>query len=95
MHLAYVTLHVGAGTFQPVRVDNIAEHKMHSEIYEVPEATRALIAEAHVSGRKVLSVGTTSMRALESARAAANWRPAAAKPTSSSPRYRFRVVIAC
>lgn len=93
VRLAYVTLHVGAGTFQPVRVDNIAEHKMHSEIYEVPETTRALIAEAHAAGRKVLSVGTTSMRALESA-ARGGELTAGRSETDIfiTPGYRFRVV---
>lgn len=67
VRLCNVTLHVGAGTFQPVRVDNIAEHKMHSEIYDIPQSTVEAIAEAHKVGRKVLAVGTTSMRALESA----------------------------
>ncbi len=65
--LAYVTLHVGAGTFQPVRVDNIAEHKMHSERYEISQATVDVIGAAHAAGRRVVAVGTTSMRALESA----------------------------
>jgi S-adenosylmethionine:tRNA ribosyltransferase-isomerase len=67
VHMAEVTLHVGAGTFQPVRVDNIAEHKMHSEWYEVPPAVVAAIEAAKARGNKVWAVGTTSMRALESA----------------------------
>ncbi|NDV14284.1 tRNA preQ1(34) S-adenosylmethionine ribosyltransferase-isomerase QueA [Crenobacter caeni] len=67
VRLAYVTLHVGAGTFQPVRVDNIAEHKMHSERYEISQATVDVIDAAHAAGRRVVAVGTTSMRALESA----------------------------
>ncbi len=65
--IAYVTLHVGAGTFQPMRVDNIAEHKMHSERYSVPEETVALIQATRAQGNKVTAIGTTSMRALESA----------------------------
>lgn len=64
---ATVTLHVGAGTFQPVRVENLSEHKMHSERYTVPEKTVALINRARSEGRKVMAVGTTSLRALESA----------------------------
>ena len=64
---AYVTLHVGAGTFQPVRADNIAEHKMHSELYSVPEQTVALIKATQLRGCKVTAVGTTALRALESA----------------------------
>ena len=65
--IAYVTLHVGAGTFQPVRVDNIEEHKMHSEIYHIPQATVDMIAEARLNGKKVTAIGTTALRALESA----------------------------
>ncbi len=65
--IAYLTLHVGAGTFQPVRVDNIAEHKMHSEYYEIPEETADLIKATKASNHKVIAVGTTVLRALESA----------------------------
>lgn len=65
--LAYVTLHVGAGTFQPVRVENLAEHKMHSEWYTMPEETVVAVRAAKAAGRRVVAVGTTSMRALESA----------------------------
>ena len=64
--IAYVTLHVGAGTFQPVRADNILEHKMHSELYSVPENTVAMIRAAQQRGGKVTAVGTTALRALES-----------------------------
>ncbi len=65
--IAYVTLHVGAGTFQPVRTDSILEHKMHSELYSVPEKTVAMIQAAQQNGRKITAVGTTALRALESA----------------------------
>ncbi len=64
--IAHVTLHVGAGTFQPVRVENILDHKMHSEHYLVPEATEDAIRNAKEKGRKVIAVGTTALRALES-----------------------------
>jgi S-adenosylmethionine:tRNA ribosyltransferase-isomerase len=64
---AFLTLHVGAGTFQPVRVTNIAEHIMHSEWYEVPEATAQKLEAARARGSNIIAVGTTSMRALESA----------------------------
>lgn len=64
---ATVTLHVGAGTFQPVRVENLDEHVMHHEWYHLPEATVAAIAACHARGGKVVAVGTTSLRALESA----------------------------
>ena len=67
IELAWLTLHVGAGTFQPVRVSNLAEHKMHSERYDIPPATVEAIARARAAGRAVIAVGTTSLRALESA----------------------------
>ena len=69
VNIAYVTLHVGAGTFQPVRVDNIAEHKMHSEIYHITAETVAAIQTTKLAGGRVIAVGTTSLRALESAAA--------------------------
>ena len=65
--LAYVTLHVGAGTFRPVRDDDIAKHVMHSERYVVSDATVAAIAAAKSRGGRVIAVGTTSLRTLESA----------------------------
>lgn len=65
--IAYITLHVGAGTFQPVRVENINEHKMHGEIYVIPEETAAAIRETKKRGGKVIAIGTTVLRALESA----------------------------
>ena len=64
---AEVTLHVGAGTFQPVRTENLAEHKMHSEWFEVPEATAEAIQRTRAAGGRIVSVGTTTLRALESA----------------------------
>ena len=69
INIAFVTLHVGAGTFQPVRVDNIEDHKMHSEIYHIPAETAALIAATKMAGKSVVAVGTTSLRSLESAAA--------------------------
>jgi len=63
---ASVTLHVGAGTFQPVKTENIAEHTMHREWYEVPEATQQAIAACQARGGKVVAVGTTTVRTLES-----------------------------
>jgi len=68
---AEVTLHVGAGTFQPVRTENLAEHQMHSEWFEVPQATVDAIRETKARGGRVVSVGTTTLRALESAAAGA------------------------
>jgi len=64
---AYVTLHVGAGTFQPVRVSNLAEHRMHREHYWIPQATADAIAATRERGGRVIAVGTTSLRALEGA----------------------------
>jgi S-adenosylmethionine:tRNA ribosyltransferase-isomerase len=63
---AHVTLHVGAGTFQPVKTENLAEHQMHSEWYEVPVATQQAIADCRARGGRLIAVGTTSVRALES-----------------------------
>lgn len=64
---AYVTLHVGLGTFRPVKEDNILDHKMHVEHFTVPEETAAKIAECRARGGRVIAVGTTSCRTLESA----------------------------
>ena len=64
--IAYVTLHVGLGTFRPVKVEDVTKHKMHSEHYEVPEETARIIKETKESGKRVISVGTTSCRTLES-----------------------------
>ncbi|WP_213958302.1 tRNA preQ1(34) S-adenosylmethionine ribosyltransferase-isomerase QueA [Variovorax sp. dw_954] len=63
---ANVTLHVGAGTFQPVKVENIAEHQMHAERYEVPAATQQAIDDCKARGGRVVAVGTTTVRTLES-----------------------------
>ena len=65
--LGFVTLHVGLGTFRPVQTENIEEHEMHEEFYTVPEETAALIRETKLAGRRVIAVGTTSIRTLESA----------------------------
>lgn len=64
--IAHVTLHVGLGTFRPVKVDNILEHHMHSEFYMVDEENAKIINDAKASGNRVISVGTTSCRTLES-----------------------------
>jgi S-adenosylmethionine:tRNA ribosyltransferase-isomerase len=63
---AHITLHVGAGTFQPVRTDNISEHSMHSEWYQVPAETEQAIAQTRQRGGRVVAVGTTTVRTLES-----------------------------
>ena len=66
VHMAEVTLHVGAGTFQPVKTENLAEHRMHSEWYEVPAATQQAIADCRARGGRVVAAGTTTVRTLES-----------------------------
>ena len=92
--LAYVTLHVGAGTFQPVDVDDLSRHRMHAERYAVPEATAAAVAATGARGGRVLAVGTTTLRALESAATAAGRVAAGQRETALfvTPGYRFRVV---
>ncbi|MCW8929007.1 MAG: tRNA preQ1(34) S-adenosylmethionine ribosyltransferase-isomerase QueA [Gammaproteobacteria bacterium] len=67
VNTAWVTLHVGAGTFQPVRVENILDHKMHSEYVDVSAETVDIIKQTHAQGGRVIAVGTTAMRSLESA----------------------------
>ncbi|MDR2626120.1 MAG: tRNA preQ1(34) S-adenosylmethionine ribosyltransferase-isomerase QueA [Zoogloeaceae bacterium] len=64
---AYLTLHVGAGTYQPVRVARIREHRMHKECFVLPEETAAAIRQTRAAGGRVVAVGTTALRALESA----------------------------
>jgi S-adenosylmethionine:tRNA ribosyltransferase-isomerase len=66
VHTASVTLHVGAGTFQPVKTENLAEHRMHSEWYNIPPETVQAIADCRARGGRVVAVGTTSVRTLES-----------------------------
>ena len=83
--ISRVTLHVGAGTFQPVRAENIEDHRMHRERYEVPPATTAAI-----QGRRVLAVGTTSLRALESA--ALRGEAAGETELFVYPGFKFKVV---
>ena len=68
VHVAFITLHVGLGTFRPVSVDNIDEHEMHSEYYQMPEDTAELLNKVKADGKKIISVGTTSTRTLETIR---------------------------
>jgi len=97
VQMAHVTLHVGAGTFQPVRVQRLADHRMHSEWYDVPLATANAVNEAKGERRRVVAVGTTSLRALESAARAAGGdfevQPGS-RDTSLfiTPGYTFRIV---
>lgn len=98
IEFAHVTLHVGAGTFQPVRVDNIHEHKMHSEYAEVPQEVVDAIARTRARGGRVVAIGTTSVRSLESAAQAS--LPNSLQPFAGEtdififPGYEFQVVDA-
>ena len=93
VEVASVTLHVGAGTFQPVRVDDVSKHVMHSEWYSVPEASVEAIARARARKGRVIAVGTTALRALESAAAAGELRSGSAETRLFIvPGYRFKVV---
>ena len=93
VQIAYVTLHVGAGTFQPVRVDNIHDHKMHSELYAVPQETVDLIQMTKAAGKKVTAVGTTAMRALESAAQTGEIKAGSGDTDIFiTPGYQFKVV---
>ncbi len=89
----FVTLHVGLGTFRPVKAENITDHHMHLEHYTVPEETARLVNAAKAEGRRVIAVGTTSCRTLESA-----WKEGALTPGPGStgifiyPGYRFQVL---
>lgn len=98
VEFAFVTLHVGAGTFQPVRVDNILEHQMHAEYIEVPPEVVAAVAACKARGNRVVAVGTTSVRSLESA---AQFAKAAGQPLQPYygdtqifiyPGYQFAVI---
>jgi S-adenosylmethionine:tRNA ribosyltransferase-isomerase len=95
----FVTLHVGAGTFQPVRVDDIDSHEMHEEYLEVPAATADAINEARAAGGRVIAVGTTVVRSLETAAEAAQVTPCMAPYIGTTrifikPGHRFRAVDA-
>lgn len=94
---AFVTLHVGAGTFQPVRVDNIEEHQMHAEYAEVPQDVVDKVLATKKVGKRVIAVGTTSVRSLESAAQASNETIEAFMSDTNIfiyPGYEFKVVDA-
>ncbi len=74
VNIGYVTLHVGLGTFRPVKVDDVTKHKMHSEHYEIPAETAELIKQTKANGKRVIAVGTTSCRTLESVAASGELR---------------------
>jgi S-adenosylmethionine:tRNA ribosyltransferase-isomerase len=93
VELAFLTLHVGVGTFQPVRVSDIEEHRMHSELYQLPETTAQAVARAQASGTRIVAVGTTTLRALESAASAGSMRAGGGETDIFiRPGFRFRVV---
>ena len=95
VRMAQVTLHVGAGTFQPVRVEAIADHKMHSERYTIPQATVDAIRETRARGGRVVAVGTTSLRALEAAAQTGELHAGSSETDIFiTPGYRFKVVDA-
>jgi S-adenosylmethionine:tRNA ribosyltransferase-isomerase len=90
---AYVTLHVGAGTFQPVRTDNLAQHHMHTERYAVPQATAEAIAATRAAGGRVVAVGTTTLRTLEAAAINGDLRVGAGETAIFiTPGFRFKLV---
>ena len=89
----HVTLHVGAGTFQPVRVEDTRDHMMHSERYTMPQATVEAITDTRQRGGRVIAVGTTSLRALEAAAQSGDLRPGSDETRIFiTPGYQFRVV---
>jgi S-adenosylmethionine:tRNA ribosyltransferase-isomerase len=94
INTAFLTLHVGAGTYRPVRVEKIADHRMHSERYVVPPETAAAIATTRAAGGRVIAVGTTSLRTLESAGNEDGTVRAGSDETDIfiTPGYRFKVV---
>jgi S-adenosylmethionine:tRNA ribosyltransferase-isomerase len=94
VEIATVTLHVGAGTFQPVRGDSIEGHVMHSEGYDIPQATVDAVARARSRGSRVVAVGTTTLRALEASAAGPRGLAAGAARTQLFivPGFEFRVV---
>ncbi len=95
VEMAFVTLHVGAGTFQPVRVDNIKEHHMHSEIMELDETVCEQVQRTKARGGRVVAVGTTSVRCLETASQGGEIRPYQGETNIFIyPSYQYRVVDA-
>jgi len=94
VQIASVTLHVGAGTFQPIQTDDLAQHRMHAEWYRIPAETAAAVATAQARGGRVIAVGTTTLRALESAAGADGTLTAGDAETTLfvMPGFRFRVV---
>ncbi len=97
VNLCFVTLHVGLGTFAPVKVETLTAHQMHEERYDVPETTAQQVEQAKREGRRVIAVGTTSLRVLESVAAGHNGHLVAGKGRTRifiHPAYRFELVDA-
>ncbi len=95
VRMAFVTLHVGAGTFQPVRVEDLSRHRMHSEIYEVSEAVVEAVNRTRSRGGRVIAVGTTAVRSLESAARGGELRPCRGETDLFiRPGYQFQCVDA-
>jgi S-adenosylmethionine:tRNA ribosyltransferase-isomerase len=94
VNIAYVTLHVGLGTFRPVKVDDVREHHMHTEWYHVTQETADLINKTHENGKRVVCVGTTSCRTVESASTPDGIIHAGADNTSIFiyPGYKFKIM---
>ena len=91
--IGYVTLHVGAGTFQPVRVDKVEDHHMHSERYQIPETLVEQVAQAHARGGRIVAVGTTALRALEAASQSGSLKAGQGETDIFIyPGYQFRLV---
>lgn len=91
--IAWLTLHVGAGTFQPVRVHDIAGHRMHSERFVLPPATVTAVQRTQARGGQVIAVGTTTLRALEAAAIAGELRPGTWETDLFiTPGFKFRIV---
>lgn len=96
VYITYITLHVGLGTFRPVKVDNVLEHKMHAEYYEISEETAGVINHAKKNGGRIITVGTTSTRTLEGATADSGIVEAGSGWTDIFiyPGYTFKVIDA-
>jgi S-adenosylmethionine:tRNA ribosyltransferase-isomerase len=93
VQFATVTLHVGAGTFQPVRTENLAEHNMHSEWYSISDETVKVVRATQAAGGRVIAVGTTSLRALESASQSGTLQAGSADTNLFiTPGYTFKTV---
>lgn len=100
IRLAYVTLHVGIGTFRPVKAANVEDHEMHFEEFEIPQETALVINETRANGGRIISVGTTSSRTLESSAVRdteGRWIVAAGSGSTGIfiyPGYEFKIVDA-